>query len=69
MKVDFKVTVNTQIPDSEVNEILKETNKKISDYRKLLQYEMEKAISNMFIQDELIACKVKVSFKKEESNE
>ena len=69
MKIDFKITINTQSPDSEVEEMLKETGKKIGQYRKLLEYEMEKAISDMFIQDELIGCKVKVSFKKEDKEQ
>lgn len=69
MKIDFKITINTQAPDSEVEEMLKETGKKIGQYRKLLESEMEKAISDMFIQDELINCKVKVSFKKEDKEQ
>lgn len=39
MKIDFKITINTQSPDSEVEEMLKETGKKIGQYRKLLESE------------------------------
>lgn len=69
MKIDFKITVNTQAPDSEIDEMLKETGKKIGQFRKLLESEMEKEISNIFIKDELISCKVKVSFKKEDKEQ
>lgn len=65
MKVNFKINIDTQIPDSEVDEILKTTSKKINDYRKLLEYEMEKSLRSIFMQEELISCKVKVSFKKD----
>ena len=55
--------------DSEIEEMLKETGKKIGQFRKILESEMEKEISNIFIKDELIDCKVKVSFKKEDKEQ
>lgn len=69
MKINFKINIETQAPDSEINEMLKETGKKMSDYRKILEYELEKEISNIFIQDEIISCKVKATFKKDKEGE
>ena len=69
MKINYKVNIETQVPDAEVDEMLKETGKKLSDFRKLVESKFEQEVCEMFTQDELVGCKVKVSFKKEESNE
>lgn len=65
MQINFKINIETHMPDSELEELLKKKNKKLSDLRKVLEYEMVKEISDWFIGNELINCKVKVSFKKE----
>jgi hypothetical protein len=65
MQINFKINIETQMPDSEVEELLNKKNKKLSDLRKTLEYEMVKEISDWFIGNELINCKVKASFKKE----
>lgn len=67
MKIDFKINIKTQTTDSEIEQMLKDTNRKLNEYKKAMEHEMTKIISDWFMEDELIDCKVKVSCKKEDA--
>lgn len=69
MKINYKVNIETQVPDAEIDEMLKETGKKLSDFRKLVESKFEQEVCEMFTQDELVNCKVKTTFKKEKEGD
>ena len=66
MKVTYKITLETEVPNMIVNAILEEEHEKMTTIKKFLELEMCQNVKGIFKKTKVNNCKIKVSFGKDD---